>query len=168
MMASLNLISNIQDGFQRVVVLLKQVANDLNGKIGDRSALNTTNKTSLVAAINEVKASSGSSNIAINDSTSNSTSTWSSSKISSSIDGAITSLIGGADVDNDTLKEIADRITTLAQADIGLVSVNSQTFSEVEKGQARSNIGAASITEFGDIEAADFVATINAAYAGGV
>lgn len=61
---------------------------------------------------------------------------------------AITDLINGADADSDTLKELADKITALAQADKGLVSAaNKQSFKAAEKETARKNIDAASTAE---------------------
>lgn len=62
---------------------------------------------------------------------------------------AITDLINGADVDSDTLKELADKITALAQADKGLVSATSaQEFEETNKEIARKNIDAVSKADF--------------------
>lgn len=66
---------------------------------------------------------------------------------------AIADLINGADVDSDTLKELADKITALAQADNGLVSaVEAQDFNASQKKQARDNISAIAEEdlEFGD------------------
>lgn len=61
---------------------------------------------------------------------------------------AIVDLINGADADSDTLKELADKITALAQADKGLVSAaNEQSFKAAEKEIARKNIDAASTAE---------------------
>ena len=62
---------------------------------------------------------------------------------------AITDLINGADADSDTLKELADKITALAQADKGLVSATSaQEFEETNKEIARKNIDAVSKAAF--------------------
>lgn len=70
---------------------------------------------------------------------------------------AITDLINGADVDSDTLKELADKITALAQADKGLVSAtNAQEFQEANKETARKNIDAVAKAVFDES-----VATIN-------
>lgn len=113
---------------------------EVSKDIGVVTNLQTTNKTNLVAAINELKAAN--TGIETNyakktDLTSLATKTELSNQISD--------LIGGADEDNDTLKEIADRVTALAQADKGLVSaVATQTFTETQKQQARGNIGAVS------------------------
>lgn len=70
---------------------------------------------------------------------------------------AINDLINGADVDSDTLKELANKITALAQADNGLVSaVEAQSFKKANKEIARNNIEAVSIASFDEA-----VATIN-------
>lgn len=61
---------------------------------------------------------------------------------------AVTDLINGADADSDTLKELADKITALAQTDEGLVNVTvAQEFTVEQKAQARSNIDAVSTSE---------------------
>ena len=63
-------------------------------------------------------------------------------QVTAAINAAITALINGADVNNDTLKELADRITALAQADAGLVSTAQvQNFNAAQKQQACENIG---------------------------
>lgn len=166
-MANETLVNKLNAGFTRLTQLLKQVNADLNGKIGDRTQLNTTAKTSIVAALNEIKVLIDQAT-QINDSTTNTTQTWSSNKINAAINTAISELINGAGSDSDTLKELADRITAVAQADQGLVSaVNAQAFSDIQKAQARSNIDAAQASAVGDIENADFVATVNTAYAAG-
>ena len=90
--------------------------------------------------------------------------TWSSTKISTEITKAINNLINGADVSSDTLKELADKITALTQADNGLVSAKvSQSFTASEKLQARNNIDVYSKAEIGDINT-NFVATINTTF----
>lgn len=159
-----NLVEKIASGFTRVTQLLKSAQADLNGKIGDRTALNTTAKTSLVAALNELKGLVDNAT-SVNDSATNTMQTWSSNKINATINSAITTLIGGADVNSDTLKELADRINAVVQADQGLVNaMAAQSFSSSQKAQARANIDAASATDIGDINGADFVATVNTAY----
>lgn len=154
----------IADGFTRTIQLVKQTANDLNGKIGVLTGLDTVNKSSLVTAINETLGIAK-SKAAINDTATSATTTYSSNKIDASINTAITGLIGGADINNDTLKELADRVTAVAQADQGLVSaVAAQSFNATQQAQARGNIGAVASSDMGDINNADFVAIVNAAY----
>ena len=157
------LTQSINDGFAQITTLLKQVNNTLKSNQGDLLQLTTTQKSSLVAAINEINASISSSS-SISDGTTTTTKTWSSTKISTEITKAINNLINGADVSSDTLKELADKIAALAQADNGLVSASqSQTFTEQQKAQARTNIDVYSKAEIGDINT-NFVTTINTTY----
>ena len=157
------LTQSINDGFAQITTLLKQVNNTLKSNQGDLLQLTTTQKSSLVAALNEVHASISSSS-SISDGTTTTTNTWSSTKISTEITKAVNNLINGADVSSDTLKELADKITALAQADNGLVSAKiSQSFTAPEKLQARNNIDVYSKAEIGDINT-NFVATINTTF----
>lgn len=161
------LVQKLNEGFTRITQLLKQVNTDLNGKIGDRTQLNTTAKTSIVAALNELKTVVDQAT-QVNDSATNTMQTWSSNKINAQINTAIAALINGADQDADTLKELADKILAVVQAEQGLVSaVNAQSFNASQQSQARSNIDAAQSSLVGDIENADFVSTVNTAYASG-
>ena len=157
------LTQSINDGFAQITTLLKQVNSTLKSNQGDLLQLTTTQKSSLVAALNEIKASISSSP-SISDTTTTTTNTWSSWFFSAEITKAINNLINGADVSSDTLKELADKITALAQADNGLVSAKvSQSFTAPEKLQARNNIDVYSKAEIGDINT-NFVATINTTF----
>ena len=157
------LTQSINEGFAQVTTLLKQVNNTLKGNQGDLTKLSTADKTSLVNALNELKTTID-NKTSINDSQNTTANTWSATKISNEIATAITNLINGADASSDTLKELADKITALAQADNGLVSANqSQAFTEQQKAQARSNIDVYSKAEIGDINT-NFVNTINTTY----
>lgn len=123
----------------------------------------TADKTSLVNALNELKTSID-NKTSIDDSKDTTANTLSATKINSEITTAITKLINGADISSDTLKELADKIAALAQADNGLVSASqSQTFTEQQKAQARTNIDVYSKAEIGDITT-NFVTTINTTY----
>ena len=123
----------------------------------------SADKTSLVNALNELKTTID-SKTSINDSQNTTVNTWSATKISNEITTAITNLINGADASSDTLKELADKIAALAQADNGLVSANQlQAFTEQQKAQVRSNIDVYSKAEIGDINT-NFVTTINNTY----
>jgi heterodisulfide reductase subunit A-like polyferredoxin len=162
---------------ERIVALAVQAANTIkavNAKIGNIANLSTTDKTSIVAALNELK-----SNIialpapssVIDDATASLTKTYSSTKINALITTAVANLINGAGSDSDTLKELADKIVALAQTDTGLVSVAlAQSFTDVQKAQARTNIGAASATDLATLATnigntdRDFVADFNTAY----
>ena len=157
------LTQSINDGFAQITTLLKQVNNTLKGNQGDLTKLSTADKTSLVNALNELKTTID-NKTSINDSQNTTANTWSATKISNEITQAITNLINGADVSSDTLKELADKIAALAQADNGLVSANqAQAFNEQQKAQARSNIDVYSKAEIGDINT-NFVTTINTTY----
>lgn len=157
------LTQSINDGFAQITTLLKQVNNTLKGNQGDLTKLSTIDKTSLVNALNELKSTIDNKS-SINDSQVTTANTWSATKISNEITQAITNLINGADVSSDTLKELADRIAALAQADSSLVSASqSQSFTAAQKLQARSNIDVYSKAEIGDINT-NFVNTINTTY----
>lgn len=157
------LTQSINDGFAQITTLLKQVNNTLKGNQGDLTKLSTADKTSLVNALNELKTSID-NQTSINDNQSTTANTWSATKISNEITTAINALISGADSSSDDFKEVADKITALMQADNGLVSASqSQTFTEQQKAQARTNIDVYSKAEIGDINT-NFVTTINTTY----
>jgi 23S rRNA pseudoU1915 N3-methylase RlmH len=131
---------------------LVSAINEVLTKEGDLSTLSTTAKSNLVVAINEVFSIASSGASVIDDaSTSATNKTWSVSKIKTEIALSITNLINGADGANDTLKELADQILALSQADTGLVSTASvQSFTSPQKLQARQNIDAYGSVELGD------------------
>ena len=157
------LTQSINEGFAQITTLLKQVNTTLKSNQGDLTKLSTADKTSLVNALNELK-NTIDNKTSINDSQKTTANTWSATKISNEIATAITNLINGADASSDTLKELADKITALAQADNGLVSASqSQAFNEQQKAQARTNIDVYSKAEIGDINT-NFVTTINTTY----
>lgn len=85
----MSLVTNLVDAFTRAASEAKSLRTLLNGNQVDNSALTTTAKSNLVAAINEVAASAGSAS-GIDDGTSSTSTTWSSSKIGSEIGSAST------------------------------------------------------------------------------
>ena len=94
----------------RITALINSIATDIKdvyAKIGNLSSLQTTTKSSLVGAINEIKASGG---LQINDSTPSASTTFSGTAIDSKIATAKTEvkneILGGASAAYDTLKEI--------------------------------------------------------------
>jgi hypothetical protein len=162
---------------QRIVDLAVQAANTIkavNAKIGNIANLSTTDKTSIVAALNELKSNINAlpaPSSVIDDATPALNKTYSSTKITSLITTAVANLINGAGSDSDTLKELADKIVALAQTDNGLVSTAlAQAFSDTQKAQARTNIGAASANDLATLTTnigntdRDFVADFNTAY----
>ncbi|WP_310609219.1 hypothetical protein [Limnohabitans sp.] len=160
-MTATTLKEKIELGFKQTIIIIKQLRDATNAKIGTLTALTTTDKTSVVAAINELQTTIA-AKPSINDAETQPTSTWSSQKTHDEITGAITALINGADADADSLKELADKITALAQTDTGLVSAgSSQAFTDDQKATARANIGAVSAADIGSMSTVDFAAVID-------
>ncbi len=130
--------------------------------IGTLSDLTTAQKTSLVLAINELKAALNSIDLSavIDDEKTVTSLTWSSSKINSAISTAITNLINGAPETLDTLKELADAIDTNADAISALQEIASghvkydgaQTLTSAQQAQARTNIDAVSTAQLSAVE----------------
>ena len=94
----------------RITALINSIATDIKdvyAKIGNLSALQTTTKSSLVGAINEIKSSGG---LQINDSTPSVSTTFSGTAIDSKIATAKTEvkneILGSASAAYDTLQEI--------------------------------------------------------------
>ena len=94
----------------RITALINSIATDIKdvyAKIGNLNTLQTTTKSSLVGAINEIKASGG---LQINDSTPSASTTFSGTAIDSKIATAKTEvkneILGGASAAYDTLQEI--------------------------------------------------------------
>lgn len=158
------------------------VANDvkaLRTGQGTLSALATTNKTNLVAALNELFAAINAAT-SIDDAVASGTSTYSSNKVIELIGLAVAGLVDSAPGTLNTLNELAaalgddpNAITTLTTALGQRVGVIAQTFTNPEKTQARTNIDAASIasvtavaTDLGTLQTAlgDVEIDINALY----
>lgn len=134
--------------FARLVTAINNLDNKLGLNLGELPSLETDDKTSIVKALNELKVkidtlqSATQDPVTIDDHATTNNKTWSSTKINAQITKAITDLIGGANGANDTLKELADQITALAQADNGLVSASkAQNFTPEQKRQACANLG---------------------------
>lgn len=143
----------------------------LTGNVTNLSALTTTDKTSIVAALNELKALvDGLDGAAINDATTGTVTTWSSSKIAGEITAALNALTSGAPAALDTLNELAAAINddaafsatvTTALGNRVRVDTAAQGLNSTQQANARTNIGAAAAADLGDPET-DFVATFNA------
>lgn len=99
----------ITDLATRVATECKSIRTLMNANSSDLSTLTTTQKTSLVAAINELKSSITAlgTPLTISDSTSNTTQVWSSSKVASEIQAAKDAITNGAASALDTLAELA-------------------------------------------------------------
>lgn len=172
----------------RIVSLAQTIGGDIKGlrtSQGTLSALNTTTKTSLVAAINELVTLIGSAGASIDDGAGNGSTlvTWSADKIFDSIEAAKVAvkdeLTNGASATLDTLNELAAALnndpsfaTTIAGEIANRVRFDAtQTLTGPQQSQARSNIGAASDADVSDLIAglgaydSDYVATYNTAKA---
>lgn len=143
-----------------VTTLLRFVTGSPQGT--NLSGLQTSNKTSLVAALNEilaaVQAAAQSGGAAINDAATATTTTWSSSKIVNAISAATSALVDAAPGSLDTLNELAAALnddpnfaTTLTTALGNRVRFDAaQSLTGAQQTQARSNIGAAVAADVGD------------------
>ena len=154
---------------ESLVIRVAQEFNDVRAKAGNLSNLTTTDKSNLVAAINELKAAVVSSAV-IDDANIATTSTYSSSKIVSLLDALKSEILGGADAAYDTLVEIQQLLQNgTSGLDALLAAVNNrvrfdaaQTLTASEQAQARSNIGAVAASDVGDTDT-DFVAVFEGA-----
>ena len=153
---------------ERITSLAQAIAADikrLTNNQGTLTALTTTDKTSLVNAINELKSSINNATN-INDTSTSTSATWSSAKINSSINNAVSAVVNGASTTLDTLKELADALgndanfaTSIATQMGKRVRVDAaQTFTVTEQAQGCANLG------IGNPDT-DFVAAYNAAKA---
>lgn len=158
----------------RIATECKSIRTLLNGNAADNTALITTAKNNLVAAINEVKTQVNAlgSGVTINDSaTSSSTATYSIDKIKSSIaDTAAavkTEILGGAGAAYDTLKELQDLLTgeqtaidaiNTALGNRVRTDTAAQGLTSVQKQNARTNIDAYGSVEIGNPDT-NFVTT---------
>lgn len=148
----------------RIVALAQAMGADvkaLTAAQGTLTSLNTTTKTSLVAAINELLTLIGSAGAVIDDVAGNgSTSvTWSADKIFDSIEAAKTAvkneLLAGAGAAFDTLNELAAALgndpsfaTTIAAEVANRVRYDAaQALTSPQQTQARANIGAAAASD---------------------
>lgn len=162
----MSLASNISDFATRVGTEFKAVY----AKIGTLTSLTTTNKTDLVSAINEVKASVSGAGAVINDTTASTSSVYSSTKTDSQISTAVSNLVASSPATLDTLNELAAALgndanyaTTTSTALGNRVRFDAaQTLTGPQQTQAQTNLGVTSSTNVGDTTS-DFVATFNAA-----
>ena len=157
----------LSDLATRVATEVKSLRVLLNGNAADNSALITTAKGNLVAAINEVKAQANSlaasGGATINDaSTASTTQTYSVTKILTSISEAQAAvkaeILGGAGAAYDTLQELKD---LLDGAETDLTSLTTalgnrlrfdaaQSLTAQQKVQANTNMGSLSLIQAGD------------------
>ena len=154
---------------ESLVIRVAQEFNDVRAKAGNLANLTTTDKSNLVAAINELKAAVVSSS-EIDDGNIATSSTYSSSKIVTLLDALKTEILGGADAAYDTLLEIQQLLQNgTSGLDALLTAVNNrvrfdaaQSLTAPEQAQARSNIGAVAASDVGNTDT-DFVAVFEGA-----
>ena len=166
---------------QQLDLLITAIGGDykaLNLLIGNLANLQTTQKTNLVSALNEVfnLANTGGAAELIDDTVDTGTGVvYSVTKIKSEIAAAKLAvkneLLNGAGAAYDTLKEIEDYLTSNANIITGIttaiskrVSIEAQSFTTQEQNQARANIGAYGLAEIGNPDT-DLLALYNAAKA---
>ena len=138
----MSLVSRLTDLSTRIATEVKALRTLINGNAAGLSALTTTNKTNLVAALNELKALIPATSVSIDDASTAAGTTWSSTKINAQINSAIAALVNGAPGTSDTLKELADQLAALVQADTGLLSfAGAQTLTAEQKTQGCTNLG---------------------------
>lgn len=166
--------TRLRDLATRVGTECKALRTLINGNAGDLSALTTTAKTNLVAALNELKAAIDAAGSApeVNDALTNTANTWSSQKISDQIAAAITALTTGAPAALDTLNELAAAISDDANFASTVTTAlgnrlrfdAAQVLTAPQKVQGNTNLGSASLVDTGTLDT-DFVAVFNTAVA---
>lgn len=160
---------SLQTQLNSFVLRVADEFNTVKGRTGSLASLTTTDKSNLVAAINELKGAILSA-VAIDDLTIATTSTYSSSKIVAVLNALKADILGGADPAYDTLLELQQAmqndqtgIAALTAAIDNRVRFDAaQTLTAPQQNQARQNIGAVAATDIGDTDV-DLVAIFNAA-----
>lgn len=150
----MSLATNIASLATRISTECKTLRTLINGNAADLTALTTTAKTNLVAAINELKAGVDAAGAAgINDTAASSSSTYSSTKINALVASAVAQLVNGSSEALDTLKELSDALggdanfaTTMTTSLGNRVRFDAvQSLTVAQKAQALANIGAAAL-----------------------
>jgi capsid protein len=159
---------SLQTRIESLVVRLAQEFNAINSKTGSLASLTTTDKTSLVSAINELQTALGTLT-SIDDANVDLSTTYSSSKIVTLLDALKAEILGGADAAYDTLLEIQQLLQDgTTGLDALLASINkrvrfdaAQTLTAEEQALARNNIGAVAASDAGNTDT-DFVVIFEA------
>lgn len=156
------LATRLTDLATRIATEAKALRTLINGNAADLTALTTTAKSNLVAALNELKGLIDGLVLGdvINDAATNTSDTWSSQKISDSISTAISVLTSGAPAALNTLDELAAALGDDANAITAITTAlgarlrfdASQTLTAPEKVQANANLGAASLVDTGTLD----------------
>ena len=157
----------------RITALANAIATDikaLRSADGNLASLSTTAKTSLVAAINELKTTIDNIDPGsiINDTAAGLTTTYSSTKIGSEITAAVAAVVDASPGALDTLNELAAALgddanfaATISTALSERVGISAQSFTSPQQAQARSNIGAASASDLSTLSTTVSTLTTN-------
>ena len=128
----------------RITALINSIATDIKdvyAKIGNLSSLQTTTKSSLVGAINEIKSSGG---LQINDTTPSASTTFSGTEIDSKIATAKNEvkneILGGASAAYDTLQEIQAQMVADDTAAASLTTAVGQRPTYTETGNLDTDL----------------------------
>lgn len=159
-------------GVKNVIIRIGTEYKALRALIGSLTSLTTTEKGTIVGALNEVRSQVGNSGAQINDSSASGTTVYSSNQTEARINAAVAALVDSAPGTLDTLNELAaalgddpNAVATLTTELGNRVRFDAaQTLTTGQATQARSNIGAVGTTDLGDPNT-DFVAVFNAAIA---
>ena len=169
----MSLATQISSLATAVGTALKATRTLLNGNAADLSALTTTAKNNLVAAINELKASITAigTPATINDaSASSTTQTYSVDKIKQLDADLKSEILGAAGAAYDTLEELKAYVDSGQAGDLTAlgnrlrVDTAAQGLNSTQKQNARTNIDVYSTAEIGD-PTTDFAAAFTAALA---
>lgn len=157
----MSLATRLTDFATAVGTAIKGSKTLINGNAADLSGLSTTNKTSLMAAINEVNAKP-SGGAAINDvSNASTTETYSINKIKQTADDAAAAakveILGGVGVAQDTLAELKAYVDSGQAADITALGNRlrvdaAQGLGAPQRQFGRDNLDVYSKAEIGDPE----------------
>ena len=175
---------SLQVRIESLVQRLAAVFKTIDAQMGTLQRLSTDDKTSLVAAINELRdqlaqAGGGTGGggdggqtprVIVDDSPQSTDTTFSAAKITSLLDALKSSLLGGADGAFDTLKELQEVIeqdqtglrALLIALDARVRVDGEQSLTLEQQALARRNIGAQEAGAVGDTDT-DFVAVFDAA-----
>lgn len=162
---------SLQTQISNLAVRVATECKSIRAVTGDKTGLTTTDKTTLVAAINELKtALAGVATILDTATTGDTTHTWSADKIVAQLNAVKSDIINGAPAAYDTLLEISNQlsadggsITSLLTAVGNRVAFDqAQTLTAPQKAQAIANIGAISAADVGDVST-NFVTTFESA-----
>ncbi|OQX16199.1 MAG: hypothetical protein BWK73_04865 [Thiothrix lacustris] len=128
----------------------------VSGNVGALAGLTTTEKATIVGALNElsqrIATAENATAALIDDTTTDTDTTWSSTKIAQAIADGVAGVVDGAPEALNTLKELADAFANNPDAITNIMTIlgkvvrvdQAQTFSAAEKAQGRGNLGAAS------------------------